>query len=356
MRTALLFTFAALALVLAPGAAAAPPPNDAFESASVVGAVPFSTSVDLAEATTQSGEPQACTFKTRTAWYRFEPATNMPVRIGLGASAPGVTAALWRSFGGIFNLSFEGCVFGGTTTLNAQAGGVYYIQVGNDFSAAPFAELTVEPIPPPSNDDLADAKQVGGLPYADAVPMLASTVEPGEPNASVIGTAWWSVTAQEDASLLIGDVGCCGNTIVNVYTGSGIGALDPVPVARSFGRTIFQATAGTNVPDPARPQRALQQRRDRHLAAGRPDAERRDLPQPVRSVVIRHDRVLGACLRSRSVPDRVLELGLRGRRHRRGLLCVAPLPRRRRLRRDADDRDERRPHGVLDDDGDGSDA
>ena len=40
-------------------------------------------------------------------------------------------------------------------------------------------------------------------------------------------------------------MGCCGNTIVNVYTGSGIGALDPVPVARSFGRTIFQATAGT---------------------------------------------------------------------------------------------------------------
>lgn len=247
MRSAVLLTVAALALGLTGSASAAPPPNDAFASAAAIGSVPFSDGVDLQEATSEFAEPQFCSFKTRSIWYRFQPASNAPVTIDLVGSSPGVVASLYRSFGGgIQNLAFEGCVFGGATTLNAQSGSVYYIQVGDASVGSALVDLEVRPIPPPQNDNFADAKPVGALPYFDTVPMLSSTIEPGEPSPSgILGTAWWSLTASAGASLLISEAGCCGNRTVVVYTGSELGSLEPVPVTRSFGRAIFHAAAGT---------------------------------------------------------------------------------------------------------------
>jgi PKD repeat protein len=173
------------------------------------------------------------------------------VRIDMDGSSFGVVFNLYRAFGpGIGNLGFMGCAgFGGSMTLIAEPGSTYYIQAGSVSPGPAQLELHATPIPPPPNDALADARAIGPLPYSDTVNMISSTLEAGEPAppgfSPFIGTAWYSFTAPESTSLLIGQIGCCGDTKVAVYTGSTVGSLDPVPVTRAFSNTIFEAVAGT---------------------------------------------------------------------------------------------------------------
>ena len=75
---------AACATLLWPGvASAAPPANDAFSDAAAVGAMPSSAVVDLAETTTEPGEPAFC-LVGGTAWYRIDPAEARTLRLSLG--------------------------------------------------------------------------------------------------------------------------------------------------------------------------------------------------------------------------------------------------------------------------------
>ena len=247
VRSAIFFAFATLALALPSAGGAAPPSNDAWASASTIGSVPFSDGLDLDGATTEPGEPQICSFKTRSVWYRFTPTSASPVRIALSGGTPGLAASMYRHFGGgVGNLGFEGCVFG-SATLDAQAGGTYYLQVGDNASGASQFQLGIEAVPPPPNDAFADARSTGALPYFDVVEMLASTVEAGEPaptGSPFLGSAWWSFVAPETGSMLINEAGCCGNRLVRVYTGDALESLELVPVTRSFGRAVFSAVAG----------------------------------------------------------------------------------------------------------------
>ncbi len=247
MRSAFVLAVATLALALPSAGSAAPPSNDGFAAPASIGSLPFSESLDLDGATTEPGEPQICSFKTRSVWYRFTPTSASPVRIALGGSTPGLSMTMYRHFGGgIGNLSFEGCVFG-AATLDAQAGGTYYFQVGDNWSGTAQFQLSIDAVPPPPNDAFADARSAGPLPYFDAVDMLASTVEANEPaptGSPFLGTAWWRFEASESGSHLINEAGCCGNRQVRVYTGDALESLEVIPVTRSFGRAVFDAIAG----------------------------------------------------------------------------------------------------------------
>ena len=111
-------------------ASAAPPANDSFATPTSVGSVPFSDSTDLDGAGVEAGEQHYCNFKTRSVWYRLEASVNGPVSIDLSGSSPGVVGTVYRHFGGgVGNLGFEGCIFGGGLQLTIQQSGTYYIQV-----------------------------------------------------------------------------------------------------------------------------------------------------------------------------------------------------------------------------------
>jgi hypothetical protein len=251
VRTALALALAFLALALPSAANAAPPANDAFAAASNITSLPFSDSIQLDGAGTEPGEPQICNFQAQSVWYRYAPSSPTGVRIDMDGSQFGVVFNVYRAFGsGIGNLGFIGCAgFGGSVTLNAEAGATYYIQAGSVSAGPAQLELHVSQIPPPPNDAFADAKTVGPLPYVDFVDMISSTLEAGEPAppglSPFIGTAWYAFTAPESTSLLVNQVGCCGNTNVGVYTGASLDSLTAVAVTRAFGRTVFQAEAGT---------------------------------------------------------------------------------------------------------------
>ncbi len=60
-----------IALVLVPTAAlAAAPSNDDLADAAAITALPYSNTVDVAEATTETGEPSGCGTPDRSVWYR----------------------------------------------------------------------------------------------------------------------------------------------------------------------------------------------------------------------------------------------------------------------------------------------
>ena len=252
MRITLAALVGAVALVV-PGTASAMPTNDSFASATSIASLPFSETLDLAGATTEFGEPQVCNFQQQSVWYRYVPSAHTPVRIDVNGSSFGVVANLWRSFGGgIGNLSFQGCLgFGGSITTVAESGATYYIQAGSTGFGSALLQLNVEQVPPPTNDAFADAKTVGGLPYDDSVDLLGATVEADEnttpPGVSptLVGTAWYSFTAPASSSMMVTQLGCCAPAGVGIYTGDSLASLVHVPVTRSFGRSVFQASAGT---------------------------------------------------------------------------------------------------------------
>jgi len=78
----LLHRFASLVLVLAISmvgitpALAAPPSNDDFDFATVIGALPFTDSINTSEATAAFDDPTTCA-NNGSVWYAFTPSTNM---------------------------------------------------------------------------------------------------------------------------------------------------------------------------------------------------------------------------------------------------------------------------------------
>jgi hypothetical protein len=237
-----LVVIAAALMLASPSTAAAPPSNDAFGSASLIGAVPFSDSANLEDASVEPGEQHFCNFKTRSIWYRIDGSIRQPVTI----TVSGAVGTLLRDFGGgsVGNLGFDGCLFGSTTVL-LQPFGTYYVQVSDSgFGSTPI-QVDVAAVDPPPNDAFADSKVVSAVPYSDVVPMLAATVESDEPpaTASFLGTAWWGYQAAASGPLLVQVSNCCGEA--RVYTGDSLASLEEVPGTSSFGRRIFQAEAGT---------------------------------------------------------------------------------------------------------------
>ena len=253
MRITLAVFAVGVALFLPGTAAAIPPGNDTFASATSIGILPFNDALSLDGATTEPGEPQACNFQQQSVWYSVTPAAPTAIRIDVNGSDFGVVANLWRGFGGgLGGLGFQGCLgFGGNITLAAEAGATYYIQAGSVGIGPASLSLNVQQVPPPANDAFADSKTVGSLPYVDFVDMLAATVEPGEQTnppgvfATFQGSAWYAFTAPTSTSMLVTELGCCAQTGVGIYTGNSLGSLAHVPATRAFGRSVFQATAGT---------------------------------------------------------------------------------------------------------------
>ena len=71
-----LLLMACLALVAPSAAVAAPPANDDFDSATVIGSFPFSDSLNTTEATTASDDP-FCAGNGPTVWYSFTPPSDV---------------------------------------------------------------------------------------------------------------------------------------------------------------------------------------------------------------------------------------------------------------------------------------
>lgn len=264
-------------LWLAPAALAAPPANDNFADAEVLGpGLPVAVSRTNVEATKEVGEPfVGAASSNGSVWFEWvAPGTgfvtigtcNGQIRAILGVFTGTTVGSLTKVAEGNAN---EGpnCPFSGREyTFKAIAGTSYKIGVAGDAFFLPGApkpvtegefELRIESTPPPANDDFGDAVALqGGVSEepGGARPYFASglgynwgaTKEAGEPNhggdpggASV----WFSWTAPDSGLARI--TACCAPaTLLSVYAGGSVDTLIPILPGPPFGIS-YAVSAGT---------------------------------------------------------------------------------------------------------------
>jgi hypothetical protein len=236
---------AAAIVAAAPSTAhAAPPPNDAFADATVVTALPYTATAQLDEATTEPGEPAACSFfLASTVWYRVTPESSGL----LSAEVPSnwATLALYRQDGGdMSTLSFRTCSSPfGRATARVEAGETYYVQVQRMYFFGPVG-LSFRLVPPPPNDTFADAAPITSLPFVDEEDVLAASTEAGEPSASCWGgypSVWYTFRAPATGSFTAAALSGYGVGFA-VYTGTALASLHEV--ACRAGVLTFRADAG----------------------------------------------------------------------------------------------------------------
>jgi hypothetical protein len=252
----LILTIASFAAAQAGIARAATLPNDNFANATSISALPFSDSGDLSGATLEPGEPTGCSVgATDTVWYVFTAATDVVIKGDLNGSDSSVGVNYYRAVvSGLGGLDFGGCAgSGGSFQLSVPAGATYYFQVGVLFGQAanPDFQFHLQQVPPPANDDFANATQASALPFTDTVALpISATIEPGEPNpcsgGPPTGSVWYTFTPSASGSYTAQSFLEGTSTTLAAYQGTSLAGLTPVGCAQGTFSSLlnFQATAG----------------------------------------------------------------------------------------------------------------
>jgi hypothetical protein len=134
-------------------AAAAPPPNDAIASATVIGALPFHASVDTTEATSESGDP-VYAGRGATVWYSFTPRESVRVLLDTAGSDYDTTLFVFKGPPGALRQvawDDDGVSENGQSRLllKAQAGVTYHVMVGAFGDSAPGRLVLSARVGPP---------------------------------------------------------------------------------------------------------------------------------------------------------------------------------------------------------------
>lgn len=252
-RFASLFMALVIAFAGVTPALAAPPANDNFDFPTIIGALPFSDSVDNTEATNETDEPIFCNSSPQTVWYSFTPAASTVARVDMDGSSFGDTIfsifeASGPGFGGLNILDCRS--FGDSVTFIFQAGTTYYIQAGNiSNGSGGDLHLNLQEIPPPSNDNFANATPISALPFDDSVDTIAATNEAGEPSPSCgnqgKNTVWYTFTPATSGSISANFSLISFTPFIAAYTGNSLVNLTEVGCS-NFGNVLtIQADATT---------------------------------------------------------------------------------------------------------------
>lgn len=234
--------FAALLVGSTPsGALAAPPPNDDFVNAQILTGSNVSVSGTMADSTLESAEPSFGSLATGTVWFSWTAPTSGHVRVGSGDHPMLLVAAFTGSTlgdlvkvgSGFFSVAFA-----------AEAGTTYRLVLVTAHMPDAFT-LTVAMVPPPPNDDFANAEILTGFPVTTKGTTSGATYEPGEPDhgdRKRFASVWYSWTAPSSGATRLDACPLSANETAAVYTGANF--EDLTPVAGGSCRLNFTATAG----------------------------------------------------------------------------------------------------------------
>jgi hypothetical protein len=223
--------------------ALAQPANDDFDSATVVGALPFIDSISTVAATTAGDDP-FCNGNEHTVWYAFTPTQNTPIRADTVGSDYATTLGVYTGSRGA--LSEVACEpFGGPVAFTATANTTYFFMVASVCCGSPGGNLVFRVNPPPANDDFDNATVVGGLPSTDSVFTGGATTAADDPSCNGNEhSVWYAFTPTRDLPVRADTSGSDYATSLGVYTGSR-GALSEVACASSPAQVTFTASANT---------------------------------------------------------------------------------------------------------------
>jgi hypothetical protein len=228
---------------------AAAPPNDAFGSATVIGSLPFTDSVDVTDATTQVHEPDpTCGSTTNSVWYRYHATKTRKVGIDTLGSGASTVVALYTG-SSLATLHQVKCSTfahedASDVLFTAKAGTTYQIQVGGYEGAAGLVALRVERLSPPANDTPAGATAIGPLPDTLSTVDARGATAGGEPHPTCrtpLRTVWFSLTAAANEVIEADADETDFPAFVAVFTAAGL-----TQVACGIDNNVaFRAKAGT---------------------------------------------------------------------------------------------------------------
>jgi PKD repeat protein len=246
LRTAFVLALALGAIALPSAAIAAPPLNDDFANAAIINpaALPFTDSEDITAAAYEAGESGSCGV-SNTVWYSFTPAQDGIVRADpSGSTFYGAVINAYRQDGsGLGGLSLLACspYFGNPVTFSVQAGDTYYLQAGSSYWGAGELHLKFDVVPPPANDDFADANAISALPFSDTVDAIAGGNESDEPSqlcaGNAAGSVWYRFTPSQSGSVSAQSPYGSLATVLAAYSGSSLGNLTELG-CRTYGSLL----------------------------------------------------------------------------------------------------------------------
>src|SRR6266516_3542637 len=222
--------FAVAAVGLGTAAHADTVANDSFANATVISSLPFSTTEDLSQATSDPSDPSGCS-SNGSVWFSFTPSSDMTLRADTSGSYYYTGVSAWTGTQGSLNLVDCGNYYqGGKVTISATAGTTYYFMAasccGSGNNGGGTLQLSVSQVFPPGNDNFVNATPIGALPLSDTQDLSAATVESGEPGPGCFGTnntVWYSFTAQTTQSITattnqygVGIAAYTGNSLSNL--------------------------------------------------------------------------------------------------------------------------------------------
>ena len=204
----LLITLAALVVV--PGALAAPPPNDNREDAIVLPTFPSAVHGTTAEATVERLDPQVsrCGRIESTVWYRIESAPDGTIVATTQAAAglAPVVRIYRRNASNIEEVDCARANAGGKAVVSLQAvrGAGYLIVVGRrpGTSDGEF-DLRADLFLPPANDDRDDATDLGTPPATVRSTTLGATSGSWDGCGMAGGSVWYGITAPASGRVLL---------------------------------------------------------------------------------------------------------------------------------------------------------
>ena len=233
---------------------ASPPTNDNFDSAEVISSLPFSATVDVVEATMESGEPNySCLYVSNTVWYSFTTSQTMNVKVDTQGSTTFGGVAVFRASGpGFWGLSLIGCTsFEPSFFFTTEPGQTYYFQVGSGDQFAGTIQFNLAEIPPPPNDDFENSTSIPGLPFEETADTTAASTQNGEPSPncsfnSIRKSVWYAYTSVSGESISASIRGASFYTIMAVYTGNSLDSLNQLKcIDYGYGLMSIQTSPGT---------------------------------------------------------------------------------------------------------------
>jgi hypothetical protein len=222
---------------------AEPPPNDDFDGAIEVAAIPFTDSQNIEAATLAADDPPtACADSYgQSVWYRFTADASGTVRLDTLDSDYDTVLALYTGDRG--TLSEVACndqFIGNQSLLTFEvvAPTTYHIMVANR-QTTPGSSLSfhMEAIGPPANDDFDSATVVPSLPFADSVQTTIAARAADDPPTdcadSYDHSVWYRITPLEETHVMVDTFESNYDTVLAVYTGAR-GALAELACSDDF--------------------------------------------------------------------------------------------------------------------------
>lgn len=231
----------AVAALGLPGVAhAAPPDNDDFDKATVIGALPHSGEQELLESTGAIDDPDGCLRNgvVNSVWFTYTATESGLLRLRTEHSGGDLVVTTFTGDRGdltqVADPYYHGCTFDRERpiTFPATAGTTYYFMASARNQPAVTLKFTLDRIAPLANDDFADAEPVS-LPFSAAQPdFTRASYEPDEPAAGCDSTqatpsVWYTYTPAQAQSLVARlDSDVTNNSpVLGVYEGSSLAEL-----------------------------------------------------------------------------------------------------------------------------------